>query len=632
MKPIMDYPQDTITITVTPSSAHHTLHNEDGKDSKYDAMPAVFARPLKGHNVKARLFHFDRDDNDTLCPITDSFDGMEEDRKDGSNIWGSSISTDTGIDMKVGGASVGDTMISQGLTRRTSHDGAEFCLSDKPVALLVSRGNCTFEAKAMEALINSPSPLLQKPPKKTKTAVSYLIIYDNQISAHTQYEQEHINLEYHVEDDDPDTHPTPPLIRMSATNKEKKILMEDMPITLLFVSYETGMALKQAIRDTDQRIPNDVSGNHEDCDDKNGVMLTFNHKDTLYQQHRNHHHAHEFPKEDTTKETTDNDDGNADDYYFPSNNGEDPTRILLVQMITAISLMFSFIFCVGCWMICCCGHPGITVDGNGFVFGRPDDEETEMRLLTEDEVFNLPEVKFVARRDSNDSDNDDLEAGPRKSMDINDTSTDTLVIHSNLVIAGADDNTISSSPLGRRQQPLQHYCSSSLNYDSLNFNAMCSICLEEYEEGEMLRMLPCHHLFHTECIIPWLTERFPNCPLCKAHVIAEQQQDGDGEGTGATMEGNEEDGDNSINEEEVIEDGGGESSNTPIRNFFEMMALRRNQQQHSDNVGVEGGGERGGSSSSDQIMSNFRTPLLQDFRSPPSSSSLSLSSDATANA
>jgi len=45
----------------------------------------------------------------------------------------------------------------------------------------------------------------------------------------------------------------------------------------------------------------------------------------------------------------------------------------------------------------------------------------------------------------------------------------------------------------------------------------CPICLEEYEDGECLRQLPCCHEFHTECIIPWL-ERHSICPLCKAEV------------------------------------------------------------------------------------------------------------------
>merc|ERR1711933_36744 len=48
----------------------------------------------------------------------------------------------------------------------------------------------------------------------------------------------------------------------------------------------------------------------------------------------------------------------------------------------------------------------------------------------------------------------------------------------------------------------------------------CSICLEEYDQGECIRVLPCGHTFHSSCIFPWLTERSPTCPLCKAYFHA----------------------------------------------------------------------------------------------------------------
>eukprot|EP00730_Choanoeca_flexa_P020250 TRINITY_DN9901_c1_g2_i5.p1 TRINITY_DN9901_c1_g2~~TRINITY_DN9901_c1_g2_i5.p1 ORF type:complete len:308 (+),score=46.74 TRINITY_DN9901_c1_g2_i5:48-971(+) len=43
----------------------------------------------------------------------------------------------------------------------------------------------------------------------------------------------------------------------------------------------------------------------------------------------------------------------------------------------------------------------------------------------------------------------------------------------------------------------------------------CCICLEEFEQDDMLLTLPCGHSYHRSCIEPWLTRRQRTCPLCK---------------------------------------------------------------------------------------------------------------------
>ncbi|WVZ84627.1 hypothetical protein U9M48_031639 [Paspalum notatum var. saurae] len=52
-----------------------------------------------------------------------------------------------------------------------------------------------------------------------------------------------------------------------------------------------------------------------------------------------------------------------------------------------------------------------------------------------------------------------------------------------------------------------------------NFQEPCAICLEDYNNGDILRHLPCKHEFHKICIDSWLTKWGTFCPICKLEVI-----------------------------------------------------------------------------------------------------------------
>ncbi|KAM0906229.1 hypothetical protein ACQ4PT_016911 [Festuca glaucescens] len=46
--------------------------------------------------------------------------------------------------------------------------------------------------------------------------------------------------------------------------------------------------------------------------------------------------------------------------------------------------------------------------------------------------------------------------------------------------------------------------------------ATCSVCLGAFQHGESVRLLPaCLHLFHVECIDPWL-DAHSTCPICRS--------------------------------------------------------------------------------------------------------------------
>nr|XP_010916932.1 RING-H2 finger protein ATL67 [Elaeis guineensis] len=95
----------------------------------------------------------------------------------------------------------------------------------------------------------------------------------------------------------------------------------------------------------------------------------------------------------------------------------------------------------------------------------------------------LPRIIFVAE-DDNDEDNNGEEGGRGSAP------------------TGLDPAAISSYP--------RFPFSAAKGGDTV-----CSICLGEYREGEMLRMMPdCRHYFHLPCIDEWLRLN-ASCPVCR---------------------------------------------------------------------------------------------------------------------
>ncbi|XP_068612144.1 RING finger protein 150 [Brachionichthys hirsutus] len=46
----------------------------------------------------------------------------------------------------------------------------------------------------------------------------------------------------------------------------------------------------------------------------------------------------------------------------------------------------------------------------------------------------------------------------------------------------------------------------------------CAVCIEGYKPNDVVRVLPCRHLFHKGCVDPWLLDH-RTCPMCKMNIL-----------------------------------------------------------------------------------------------------------------
>ncbi|KAL4424011.1 hypothetical protein ABPG75_001312 [Micractinium tetrahymenae] len=89
-------------------------------------------------------------------------------------------------------------------------------------------------------------------------------------------------------------------------------------------------------------------------------------------------------------------------------------------------------------------------------------------------------------------------------------------------LEGGDSGSGSGGTLGDQQQPRGPGSDSGSDSGRKGGGTRhtCAICLESYCHGEKLRVLPCQHRYHSECVDTWLANRHPICPVCKADAHA----------------------------------------------------------------------------------------------------------------
>ena len=331
-------------------------------------------------------------------------------------------------------------------------------------AILVKRGNCSFEKKARIAMKynekyvqNIKSQGMNETSIDKSKLIEFLLVYDNEPQQNSR------------------------LIEMTGSENT-----DDVNIKLLFLTTRSGNELNYLLH---QQYYNTNTSNGDSSVSKNGLPIIIN-------------------AQRLGDNALNNDKFGDDNYVRERRQATSWLRFVLCILL----ILFPAIRTLLIWYSAggrirmrnengrisfyyVPPHPMWLAHAVGIQTGQVESTEVPNKM-NEDEVFALPEIVYGSensRRDETENRNVYTEQFESKE-------------------------TPSISPMGQIKNNTSNAASPISDNTNINLCTSCSICLDDFENGEKLRLLPCGHFFHTACILPWLTERQGCCPLCKAGV------------------------------------------------------------------------------------------------------------------
>ena len=127
----------------------------------------------------------------------------------------------------------------------------------------------------------------------------------------------------------------------------------------------------------------------------------------------------------------------------------------------------------------------------------------------------LPIVKF--------GDHDDLPAKPADPSLDTDGARDIEMNPARTDATASDPNTTEKAVAGM-SGAIAGTESAAHDGTAEDGGLSCSICTEDFNKGEEVRVLPCNHKFHPDCVDPWLLNVSGTCPLCRIDLRPVEEQ------------------------------------------------------------------------------------------------------------
>jgi hypothetical protein len=217
--------------------------------------------------------------------------------------------------------------------------------------------------------------------------------------------------------------------------------------------------------------------------------------------------------------TADRDNGGPP---FGGGNGSPSTAvamIILYSITGVITALFLIIIVTGA--IRAHRHPERYGPRN--VLGRP--RQSRAKGLARAMLDTLPIVKFGEKQEDRTKPIDVELANTRSSTAVEEGQTDTQTVAKKEApevstseadtVAGADKTTtgLDTNAVTAAGAGAATVASSSSQTHPEEDAPGCSICTEDFERGQDVRVLPCQHSFHPACIDPWLLNVSGTCPL-----------------------------------------------------------------------------------------------------------------------